>query len=84
MEEIVRQAVELAVRLSDEAMDGLRGVEKSQPCGAGDFGRKGGGAGAPVKRVIAVPEGKPLVVVVGAEGADVEVGEGVNGHGNMA
>src|ERR1700741_2220558 len=73
MEQIVRKADQSSVVLGDQTMDRFIGVEKAGPRHAGDLGRKRGWTGAAVKRVVAIPQGKPLLEVIRGHEANGEI-----------
>ena len=72
VEEIVDEADELSVLLCDQGVHGFTGIEEAGPGCLGDGFRKSCGSVAAVEGIVAEPEGKPLLVIVGADGADGE------------
>src|ERR1700737_4839523 len=71
--QIVRQAEQLSAAFRDKPVDRLIGIEEARPCHRRDFRAKSGRAGPPVKRIVSVPQGKPLVVVLSGYKADGEL-----------
>src|SRR6266568_5310513 len=73
VEDVVRQAEQLAVALSDQSMHRLICIEEACPGHPRDFRGKRGWTRPPVECVVPLPQGKPLVVVLASYGADREV-----------
>src|SRR5207245_408258 len=73
VEYVVGEAEELAAALRDESVHRFVGVEETRPGHPRDFWGEGRRAGAAIKRVVAVPQREPLVVVFWNDRADGEV-----------
>jgi len=77
VEDVVDEAEELAIALSDQGVHRLVVVEEAGPGETGGFVGKGCWTGAAVEGVVSVPEELPLGEVGGDDGPDCEGG----GHG---
>ena len=73
VEQIVGQAEQLSAALRDKPMDRFIRVEKARPRHPGNVSGKCSCALLPVERVVAVPQRKPLVVVLPGHKADSEI-----------
>src|SRR6266404_5856964 len=70
VEEVVRQAKQFSAALSDKAMYRLICIEEARSGHPRNFIGRRRRAGPPVKRVVSMPQRKPLVVVLPGHKAD--------------
>src|SRR5260221_11954893 len=69
----MRQAEQSSAALGDKTMHRLISIEEARPAHRCNFRSERGRARPSVKRVVAVPQGKPLVVVLPGHKADSEI-----------
>src|ERR1700760_1768878 len=64
MEQVVRQAKQLAVKLSNQRVHRFIRIEETGPSHLRNFGRESSRSPTPVKRVVSIPQREPLVVIL--------------------
>src|SRR3954447_19317496 len=69
----MRQPEQFSAAVRDQRMHRFVAVEEARPCHGGDGGIKRGRARPAVKRIVAVPQGKPLCVVVAGDEPNGEI-----------
>src|SRR5258708_27148259 len=69
----MRQAEQSSAALGDKTMHRLISIEEARPGHRCNFRSERGRARPSVKRVVAVPQGKPLIVVLPVHKADSEI-----------
>ena len=70
MKQIMRQPEQFAAALGDQRMHRLIGIEEARPGHRRDVGDKRGRARPAIERVVAVPQWKPLFVVLPGDSAN--------------